>query len=284
MDSGLEIQKYIPPEKRQIPLKGFFTCFRGFPSREFCLSLVLMKIPWQILWWLVFTLILACLFLSLSYSFGEALFIATLYLPGIFALLHWIPQLPARTSAASEWDEDEGPLARRRWLSWAGFFLSVILLETLLVLLAHLVVLDPPDSPLSVSTPLLLFNPVLAIVILGAGYAWGLLLERGMKRWLPQREQTIDFVSDRQKVSVPVDSILYIESRDTEVYVHLADGTAYRNKTPISRWESILGSGFLRVHRAWLVNASRISQTTPEAILIGGTRIPVSRKYRDNIK
>ena len=80
------------------------------------------------------------------------------------------------------------------------------------------------------------------------------------------------------------DSILYIESRDTEVYVHLADGTAYRNKTPISRWESILGSGFLRVHRAWLVNASRISQTTPEAILIGGTHIPVSRKYRDNIK
>ena len=109
-----------------------------------------------------------------------------------------------------------------------------------LVLLAHLVVLDPPDSPLSVSTPLLLFNPVLAIVILGAGYAWGMLLERGMKRWLPQREPTIDFVSDRQKVSVPVGSILYIESRDTEVYVHLADGTAYRNKTPISRWESIL--------------------------------------------
>ena len=66
-----------------------------------------MKALWQISWWAAFILVLACLFLSLSYTFGEALFIATLYLPGIFLLRQWIPQLPARTTAESEWDEDE---------------------------------------------------------------------------------------------------------------------------------------------------------------------------------
>jgi hypothetical protein len=243
-----------------------------------------MKALYQIIAWLVFTLVLACLFLSLPYSFGEALFIAVLYLPGIFLLRQWIPQLPARTTADPEWDEEEGPLTQWRWLAFAGLFLSVILLETLLVLLAHLLVLAPPENPLAVTSPILLYNPVLALIILGAGYAWGLLLDQAAVRWLPKKESAIDFVSDRQKVSVPIGSILYIESRDTEVYVHLADGTAYRNKTPISHWESILGSGFLRVHRAYLVNAGRIKQTTQDALYIEGDRIPVSRKYRDALK
>ena len=169
-------------------------------------------------------------------------------------------------------------------MAYVALFLAVLLLEELLIFLAHLIVLDPPENPLSVSTPVLIYNPVLAIVILGAGYCSFLLLERVSSRWLPKKESTITFTSDRQKVSVPVDNISYIESRDTEVYVHLADGTAYRNKTPITHWESILGSGFLRVHRSYLVNASRIKHTTQDALFVEGERIPVSRKYRDALK
>ena len=242
-----------------------------------------MKTLFSVIWWVVFTLVLACLFLSLSYRFDEAVFITTLYLPGIFALRHWIPQLPVKTSQESEWDEDEGPLTARKWMSYAGLFLSVILLEMLLVLLAHLIVLAPPDNPIDVETPVLLFNPVLAIVILGAGYAWGFLGERAGKRWLPKEEETIEFVSDRQKVSVPVSDILFVESRDRDVYVHLAGGTAYRNKTPITHWESILGQGFIRVHRAFLVNESHIEQSTQDTVTVEGNPIPVSRKYRGNL-
>ena len=243
-----------------------------------------MKTLSSVIGWVVFTLVLACLFLSLSYRFDEALFIAILYLPGIVALRNLMPQLPAKTTEESEWDEDEGPLIARKPMAYVGLFLAIILMEELLVFLAHLIVLAPPENPFAVTTPVLLYNPVQAIVILGAGYAWGLLLDRATTRWLPEKESTIDFVSDRQKVSVPVNSILYIESRDTEVYVHLADGTAYRNKTPISRWESILGNGFLRVHRAYLVNASHIKQTSQDALYVEGERIPVSRKYRDALK
>jgi hypothetical protein len=243
-----------------------------------------MKTLSSVIGWVIFTLVLACLFLSLSYRFDEALFIAILYIPGIFALRYLMPQLPTKTTEESEWDEDEGPLIARKTMAYVGLFLAILLLEELFVFLAHLIVLAPPENPLAVSTPVLLYNPVLAIVLLGAGYAWGLLLDRAATRWLPKKESTIDFVSDRQKVSVPVDRILYIESRDTEVYVHLADGAAYRNKTPISHWESILGSGFLRVHRAYLVNARRIKHTTPDALYADDARIPVSHKYRDALK
>ena len=236
-----------------------------------------MKALLSVIWWAVFTLVLACLFLSLSYRFDEALFIATLYLPGIFALRFLMPQLPTKTKVDSEWDEDEGPLVARKWVAYVVLFSAVILLDELLIFLAHLIVLAPPENPFSVSTPVLIYNPVLSIIILGAGYCSFLLLER-------VKEPTITFTSDRQKVSVLIDSISYIESRDKEVYVHLADGTAYRNKTPITHWESILGSGFLRVHRAYLVNANRIKQTTPDALLVDADRIPVSRTYRESIK
>lgn len=243
-----------------------------------------MKALLSVIWWAVFTLVLACLFLSLSYRFDEALFIATLYLPGIFALRFLMPQLPTKTKVDSEWDEDEGPLVARKWMAYVVLFSAVILLEELLIFLAHLIVLAPPENPFSVSTPVLIYNPVLSIIILGAGYCSFLLLERVSNRWLPKKEPAITFTSDRQKVSVLIDNISYIESRDKEVYVHLADGTAYRNKTPITHWESILGSGFLRVHRAYLVNANRIKQTTPDALLVDADRIPVSRTYRDAIK
>jgi hypothetical protein len=284
METWENNQIIIPLERRQIPLKGFFTLSKGFLSRNFCLSLLKMKTLSSIIGWVLFSLILACLFLSLSYRFDEALFIAILYLPGIFALRYMTPQLPTRTMQESEWDEDEGPVIARKPMAYAGLFLAIILLEELLVFLAHLIVLAPPENPLAVSTPVLLYNPVLAIVLLGAGYAWGMLLDRAATRWLPKEESTIDFVSDRQKVSVQIASILYIESRDTEVYVHLTDGTAYRNKTPISHWESILGCGFLRVHRAYLVNATRIKSTTQDALYVDDARIPVSRKYRDALK
>ena len=243
-----------------------------------------MKTVLSVIWWVVFTLVLACLFLSLSYRFDEALFIATLYLPGIFALRYLMPQLPTKTMEESEWDDDEGPLVARKWMAYAGLFLAVLLLEELLIFLAHLIVLDPPENPLSVSTPVLIYNPVLSIVILGAGYCSFLLLERVLNRWLPKKELTIDFISDRQRVSVPVDSISYIESRDKEVFIHLADGSAYRNKTPISHWESILGDGFLRVHRSFLVNVNRVKQITQDELQIEGERIPISRKYRDSVR
>ena len=61
-------------------------------------------------------------------------------------------------------------------------------------------------------------------------------------------------------MTLPVGELLYVESNDTEVFLHTADGGLYPTRTRISQWERLLDDRFIRIHRAWLVNAERVSQ------------------------
>lgn len=49
-------------------------------------------------------------------------------------------------------------------------------------------------------------------------------------------------------------------------------------------WENLLGDGFLRIHRAFLVNVAESVLSSPDAVEIAGKVLPVSRKYKDNVK
>ena len=100
------------------------------------------------------------------------------------------------------------------------------------------------------------------------------------------------------------EDILYIESRDSEVLVFARDGRIYRNFTGITQWENLLGDGFLRIHRAFLVNISAVTLTSPDAITVATAspdtvtvadssssrqypivkELPVSRKYKDTVR
>ena len=238
-----------------------------------------MRTAFTALMWAAWTLLLAGLFLSLPYSFGEALLIATLYLPGILALRYFVPQVSGPTV---ESDGDEEPLIQKKSLRIVWLLAAVLASETFLLVMAHLVVLAPPGIPAKATTPLWLLNPALTALILGAGYGGSLLAERFLDRRFPRTEETVGFISDRRKVSLPAGRILFIESRDTEVHVHAADGAVYRNKTPISRWEALLGNTFVRTQRAFLVNRSAIDRLSdPDHLLLkDGTSIPISAKYR----
>ncbi|MBQ1647157.1 MAG: LytTR family transcriptional regulator, partial [Bacteroidales bacterium] len=71
---------------------------------------------------------------------------------------------------------------------------------------------------------------------------------------------------------------------DDEVWVHATEGRSYRNKTGISQWEALLGPGFLRIHRAYLVNRAFITEYTAETVTLADTTLPVSRKYRERVR
>ena len=129
----------------------------------------------------------------------------------------------------------------------------------------------------------MLWNPVFVAAVLGL-LAYGHYL---LTKWLDKRfptDRPVTFTSDYHKVSVKKGDILYVESRDSEVWVITRDGRQYRNKTGISQWEHLLGPAFLRVHRAFLVNTADAVLTAPDLITIGGQSIPVSRKYKDSVK
>ena len=71
-----------------------------------------------------------------------------------------------------------------------------------------------------------------------------------------------------------------MESNDKEVMIYATEGRHFRNKTGISQWENILGSGFLRIHRSYLVNVDHAELVSPDVVSVIGSQLPVSRKYK----
>ena len=105
-------------------------------------------------------------------------------------------------------------------------------------------------------------------------------------KWLEKKipsEQSITFYSEYKKISLKKDDILYIESRDSEVWIYTRGDRLYRNRTGISQWEDVLGSGFVRIHRSYLVNRAYASVSSPESVCVAGKELPVSRKYKDYV-
>ena len=90
--------------------------------------------------------------------------------------------------------------------------------------------------------PAMLRNPVFVAGIL-AVLAYG---HYRLVQWLNAQfpsTKPITFFSGYRKVSLYRDDILYIESRDSEVWVVAKDGQSYRNRNGISQWENLLGEG-----------------------------------------
>ena len=94
----------------------------------------------------------------------------------------------------------------------------------------------------------------------------------------------ITFVSQRQTITLPISDILYIESHDNEVWIYIKDGSHYKNRTPISHWENILGERFVRIQRAYLVSLDAVTSADEESVFIGSNSLHVSPKYRETVR
>lgn len=92
--------------------------------------------------------------------------------------------------------------------------------------------------------------------------------------------------SEYKNVTVSMDTILYIESIDNYVKLHLTDGGSLLSKISLGSIEEQLGSeDFLRIHRSLVVARKRIEKfTRSEVVLsIGGKRLPIGKKYADDV-
>jgi DNA-binding LytR/AlgR family response regulator len=145
------------------------------------------------------------------------------------------------------------------------------------------VFVQEPDFTKEWTLPAMLRNPIFIAGILSVLAYGNYMLEKWLKTHLPSK-QPISFFSGYRKVSLSREDILYIESRDSEVWIIARDGQTYRNRNGISQWENLLGEGFLRIHRAFLVNISHATLSTPDTVLVGGKELPVSRKKKETVK
>ena len=110
------------------------------------------------------------------------------------------------------------------------------------------------------------------------------LLHDALNKFFSPSLKEITFVSQRQSVTLDITELLYIESHDNEVWLYTRDGNHYKNRTPISHWENMLGERFLRIHRAYLVSLDAVTHATDDKVFVGSIPLPVSLKYREDVK
>lgn len=83
---------------------------------------------------------------------------------------------------------------------------------------------------------------------------------------------------------IEVNSILYIESLKDYIKINMIDGKSITSKYKISDIEEELeGNFFLRIHRSFIINSSKITAFTNNEIEINGVEIPVGASYKDNV-
>jgi hypothetical protein len=195
------------------------------------------------------------------------------FLPAALALSFFLPKV------------ERTPDGKKRVMDTVCIILGVMMMTFLLIYLWQLVFITfiYPDESAMWKLPAMLGNPVFVAAVL-AILAYGNYL---LVKWLDKKYPTdrpISFTSDYKRISLNKEDILYVESRDSEVWIVTRDGRQYRNKTGISQWENLLGPCFLRVHRSFLVNTADAVLTAPDVISVGRQEIPVSRKYKDSVK
>lgn len=206
--------------------------------------------------WIV---LLSLIFLSYSGRLSEAIYYAISYMPG-FTL--------AKLFCKDALKGTKTEIVRNIIFLSATVCLSVYLC----VFLAGFT-LDDYNVSLS-----FFCNPVLILLLAAIYYFVGKKIEN-LSETQPNVPKTVEFISERKRVVLEINSIKYIESNNDCVYVRCIDGQSYRTKRKISSWEEFLGDGFVRVHRAFLVNRSHVEHYNGSAIHIAGEDIPCSRNF-----
>ena len=224
-------------------------------------------------YWLAAIFLTALVLTSLDYDLWEAVLMSLSFFPAAMALSFFLPLA------------ERGSHGKKRVLDTIYIILGVMLMTFLMIFLWQwLIVMVIKQKGFSGwNLPAMLGNPVFVAAIL-AILAYGFFL---LERWLEKRypsERPITFTSDYRKVSLKKKDILFIESHDSEVWIFTRDGGQYRNRNGISQWENLLGPGFLRIHRSYLVNTADAVLASMDLVTVGGQSIPVSRKYRDSVR
>lgn len=113
-------------------------------------------------------------------------------------------------------------------------------------------------------------------------------IERVTSREPRGRAQTLVVRKGRELRSIPAADIVYARGADDYAELHLADGTIHLHEKTLSALEALLPSDFVRVHRSYIVNTTRVRalRTSPRLALVlaDDSLVPVGRLYREILR
>ncbi len=235
-----------------------------------------------ILYWMLSVLIAALVVSSAGYTFQESLLMGTMFLPGALGAKYLLPKVSFKKRS----EGIQGVIY---------IVLAILVLEYLLIIgtnslienMRHGIPFGQSSSfsqYYQIQLPSIMVNPLFISILVSILAIGGSLIDRWLTVKHPEIETPITFCSMRKKVTLLPSEILYVESCDTEVVVHSTDGRSLNNRTGISQWEALLGPGFIRIHRAFLVNGRYAKLESPDTVSVADTRLPVSRKYQKGLR
>lgn len=226
-----------------------------------------------ILYWMLSVVIAALVVSSAGYTFMESLLMGTMFLPGALGAKYLLPKVSFKKRS----DGIQGVIY---------IVLAILVLEYLLILAANTYIQGGSEYYQMRQKPLpsMLLNPLFITILVSILAIGGSFIDRWLTVKHPELETPVTFCSMRKKVTLLPSEILYVESCDTEVIVHSVDGRSLNNRTGISQWEALLGPGFIRIHRAFLINGKYAKVESQDTVSVGDTKLPVSRKYQKELK
>ncbi len=101
----------------------------------------------------------------------------------------------------------------------------------------------------------------------------------------PKTENSIIIKVDYQNVTIPTDSIIYIEAMDNYIKINTTDKQPLLTKMSIKYLMELLPPlDFIRAHRSFIVAKGQVSAFTKQNIhLHNGKNIPVGRSYGEDL-
>lgn len=84
--------------------------------------------------------------------------------------------------------------------------------------------------------------------------------------------------------NILLNDILYIQSMGNYVKIYLNDKTLVTQVTTGELESKLPQSQFLRIHKSFIVNKSKIDETTDEELLIGKNKLPIGKTYKKYVR
>ncbi|SCY63392.1 LytR/AlgR family response regulator transcription factor [Flavobacterium caeni] len=98
----------------------------------------------------------------------------------------------------------------------------------------------------------------------------------------PSAGQELQVNVHKRKARIAIDDILYIESQRENVKIVTTSRTVL-TRYPISELEKELPASFLRIHRSFIVNKTKIDFYDAHDIEIAGKDLPIGRNYKTQV-
>lgn len=109
-------------------------------------------------------------------------------------------------------------------------------------------------------------------------------LKRAVENLRTRQEKMLPISFRNQTAFVPLEDILFIESKLRKVVVHTADET-FETYATLAEMTEALPASFARCHKSFLVNMDAIRKLdTDKLVMTSGATVPIGQRYKSQMK